>query len=384
MSRKSSKPRLAVFGMGILGGGELGQGIPVLADLFSRLSKHFDIVFYSFHPIIDTSHVPKMIKIRQPVSWRFPGRLKYLMVSAIFAWDHIMYPYSVIFAVSVYPTGKWAIVLGKIFNRPVIVQMIALEAASLPDIGYGNLSKPWLAKITKWVCYNADALVAVAEYQKQVAVKTLPTTREITVLPLRVNSKKFSYHDRIITFPVQFIHVAYYSPVKDQDTMFAAFAKIAQVIECHLTVIGNGFNVPKVHTLLQDLKITGKVTFTGFVSHAELPRYFKEAHILLHTARFETGCAVIQEAMARGVVVCGTEDGILADIGDRYAVIAPPRDAEQLAEKILRLVTDPELYQRIKNDAYQWITKYDAVWASRNYQLFIAEILSRSAKEKSG
>ncbi|MEX2231747.1 MAG: glycosyltransferase family 4 protein [Cyclobacteriaceae bacterium] len=382
MNKKSSKPRMALLGMGILGGGALGQGIPVLADLFARLSKHFDIVFYSFRPI-DTSHVPIALRVRQAVSWRFPGRLKYLMVSALFGWDHIMQPYALIFSVSVYPAGKWAIVLGKIFNRPVIVQIIALEAVALPDIGYGNLTKPWLAKITRSVCEKADALVAVAEYQKQIAIKSLPTTREISVLPLRINSNKFTYRERRISFPVQFIHIAFYSPVKDQDTMFAAFAKVASVIDCHLTVVGDGFNTSKIHAKLRDLQIEDRVTFAGVVKQSEVPRYLSDAHILLHTARFETGCAVIQEAMASGVVVCGTKVGILADIGDRYAVIVPPCDAEQLAEKILQLVHDPESYRRIKNEAYQWITKYDAAWASENYHSFIDDIISGSLKEKS-
>lgn len=383
MNRKGSKPRLALLGMGILGGGVLGQGIPVLADLFTRLSQHFDIVFYSFIPI-DISQVPKPIRVRQAVSWRLPGRLKYLMVSMRFGWDHIIHPYTSIFAVSVYPTGMWAVRLGKFFNRPVIVQIIALEAAALHDVGCGNLTKPWLAKITRAVCEEADALVAVAEYQKRVALKSLPTSRKISVLPLRIDSNKFTYRERMISFPVQFIHIAFYSPVKDQDTMFAAFARVARAIDCHLTVIGDGFNIPKVRTMLHDLQIEDRVTFTGVVMQSDLPSYFHDAHILLHTARFETGCAVIQEAMASGVAVCGTEVGILADIGDRYAVMVPPRDAEQLAGKILQLVNDPEYYRRIKNEAYQWIKKYDAVWASKNYHVFIEGMRSGSSGGETG
>jgi len=382
MARKILKPRLALLGMGILGGGVLGQGIPVLADLFDRLSKFFDVVFYSFIPI-DTRQVPESIKVRKAVSWRLPGRLKYLMVSIMFAWDHMKHPYALIFAVSVYPTGKWAVLLGKIFSRPVVVQIIALEAVGLADIGYGNLATPWLAKITRRVCEKADVLVAVAEYQRQVAIKSLPTAREIAVLPLRIDSHKFHFRERSVSFPVRFIHIAFFGPVKDQDTMFRAFAYVAGVIDCHLTVIGDGFKVPKVRAMLNDLQIADKVTLVGVVMQSELRSYLDDAHILLHTARFETGCAVIQEAMASGVAVCGTRVGILADIGHRYAVMVPPRDAEKLAEKILELVHDPISYRRITNEAHQWIAKYDAVWASQNYRYFLEQILSDSGKRKS-
>lgn len=383
MNRKGSKPRLALLGVGTLGGGHSWQGAPVQAGLFERLSQYYDIVFYSFSRI-KTTHIPKTIRVRQIVSFRLPGRVKYFLLLTRAVLDHFFGAYSLIFSVSVYPSGLFATILGKILKKPVLVQLIASEAVGPENIEYRDLIRPGLAGITKWVCKEADFLVAVAEFQKKIVLKSLPVTREITVLPLRIDSKRFSYRDRLITFPVQFIHVAHYSPVKDQDTMFKAFSKVAQVVDCHLTVIGYGFNVPGVQTVLAELKITHRVTFVGVVMQSELPRYFHDAHILLHTARFETGCAVIQEAMASGVAVCGTEVGILADIGDRYAVTVPPRDAEQLAGKILQLVNDPEHYRRMKNEAYQWIRKYDAVWASKNYHAFIEEILSGSNGGETG
>jgi glycosyltransferase involved in cell wall biosynthesis len=87
----------------------------------------------------------------------------------------------------------------------------------------------------------------------------------------------------------------------------------------------------------------------------------------LHTARFETGCAVIQEAMASGVGVCGTRVGLLADIGDEYAVIVPPQNPEMLADEILKLVNDQQKFERITTNAFNWITENDAYWSYKNY-----------------
>jgi len=371
---KRSKPRLALFAMDILGGGPVGQGIPVLNDLFERLSVHFDIVFYCFSAI-EVPRVPSSIKVRQIVSFRLPGRLKYLLLAIRFACDQLRRPYGLLFAVSIYPAGRWAIWLGKIFHRKVVVQLIALEAVALSDIGYGNLTIPWLRKITKAVCEKTDQLVTVAEYQKKIAQSSLPTDREIIVLPLRINPQNFRYIERRITHPVQFIHIAYYSPIKDQHTMFSAFAKVAQVMECHLTVIGSGYDVPEVPELLASLGIRKKVTLVGEVRQSDLPRYFDTAHILLHTARFETGCAVIQEAMASGVAVCGTNVGILADIGERYAVIVPPLNPDLLATKIISLVNNAQLYASITKEAFLWINRDDADWSFRKYLAFLRNLL---------
>jgi glycosyltransferase involved in cell wall biosynthesis len=376
MGKISPKPRIALFAMGVMGGGNMGYGIPVLNDLFERLSRDYELVYYPFSTILK-SKVPNEIKVRQ-VKWRLPGRLKYLLISLTFALDHILNPFQSIFAIAIYPTAHWAIRLGKIFNRPVAVQIIALEAVSLPDIGYGNLCIPWLKKITIKVCKKADILVTVAEYQKTIAQQSLPTSREIFVLPLRVDYHKFQYRRRKISFPVHFIHIAYYSPIKDQDMMFRAFSQVVRRIDCHLTVIGSGFGTPKIQNMLKELNIGDKVTFTGEIDQSNIPEYFQDSHILLHTARFETGCAVIQEAMASGVAVCGTEVGILSDIGSDYATIVPPGKADQLAEKILELVNDPLAYQQMTVKAYEWIKEHDSVWSYQNYKRFIDSVLLRT------
>jgi glycosyltransferase involved in cell wall biosynthesis len=219
-------------------------------------------------------------------------------------------------------------------------------------------------------------LVVVAEYQKTIAIENLATKREMTVLPLRIDCRNFPYRSRNIISPVQFIQIGFYGPVKDQDTMFEAFAKVSEEIDCRLVVIGAGFNIPKAYDLVNKLRIAEKVTFAGIVSQAELPRFFSRAHILLHTARFETGCAVVQEAMASGVAVCGTNVGLLADIGEDYAVIVPPQNPTLLANEILKLVYDNARYEFITANAFRWITQYDASWAAENYHRFIKRFIS--------
>ena|SRR5579859_2181753 len=145
--RKDSHRRIAVFGMGVIGGGPLNQGIPAIADLFKRLSLHYQIEFYSFSHI-DTSYVPPSIRVTQVTSWRIPGRAKYILLMLRFLINHIFRRYDLIFAVAAYPTGQYAVAISKLIKKPVLVQFIALEAVCLQDIGYGNLCIPWLKRIT--------------------------------------------------------------------------------------------------------------------------------------------------------------------------------------------------------------------------------------------
>jgi glycosyltransferase involved in cell wall biosynthesis len=376
MKNVSAKPRIALIGMSVMGGGSLNNGIPVLVDLFGRLSHHYEIVFYSFQKVY-RPNVPESIHVVDSPFQRLPGRLKYLLLIARIILDHIRSQYSLFFAVSAYPPGWAAIFLGRILRRPVLTQIIALEAVAMRDINFGNLTIPWLAQITRSVCSKTNWLVAVSDYQALLARRDLPTQRSIEVLPLRINPSRFRFRRRKITGPVQFIHIAYYSPIKDQDMMFRAFAQVCKSVECRLTIIGEGYQTKPVTRTLALLGIQDKVILKGFVPQNEIPFHFDDKHILLHTARFETGCAVIQEAMASGVAVCGTRVGLLSDIGDDYAIIVPPGDDQELASRILQLIDDPLLFERLTENAYQWIVKFDAQWAARNYQEFIDSKLQK-------
>jgi glycosyltransferase involved in cell wall biosynthesis len=367
------KPRIALLGKGTLDAGSLG--IPVMIDLFDRLSSDFDITFYSFLPI-DRSKVPSAITVRVPVTQRLPGRLKYFLIALRCLTDHIRNPFSLFFAVSTYPAGQWAAWLGKLVNRPSVIQLIATEAGTQDDVTVGTLSIPWQRQIAIDVCRKADHVVVVADYQTSFAAKNLTTKKPVTVLPLRINAKKFAYNERILSLPVQFVQIAFFSPIKDQYTLFRTFSLVAQQIDCRLTVIGDGFGNEEVKKLLKDLNIENKVTFLGYVMNEELPNHLKNIHFLLHTAIFETGCAVIQEAMASGIVVAGTDVGILYDIGDGFALKAPIRSPEILATKILELINKPAQYDLIRGKAYEFITAHDAVWSYQNYATYLNKIIS--------
>ena len=374
MKRGKSRSRIALLGMGIIGGGPLGQGIPAIKDLFLFLSTHYDIEFYSFKRV-DLLKVPRSIQVRQPASWRIPDRIKYMTMAIRLVLNHLRNPYDLIFGISAFPTGQYAVILSRVIRRPVIVQFIDREGVCIADIGFGNLCQPWLHKITQWVSEHATALVMVSDYQKRVANESMALSRGIDVLPLRINPLNFRFIERKITFPVQFVHIAYYHQVKDQHTLFTCFADVARKIDCHLTVIGSGYETSEVEELLKKLKLVSKVTFKGALPYSQIPNQFNTAHIMIHTSRFESCCLVMQEAMASGVAVCGTHVGILADLGDRYGIIVQPKDASRPASKILDLIENEELYERITKNAYQWITEHNEAWANENYRRLIDSLL---------
>src|SRR5882762_1065155 len=233
------KPRIAFMGasVGLPAEQGDGQGMPMLIALLARLVVDFDLVVYSLIRV-NQSKLPKGIKLRQITTLKLPQYVKYLLLIITFVVDHLRTPFSIINAISVFPAGRFAVILGAIVRRPVMVHLIGSETVMIPEIGYGDLLVPRLRRISSWVCRVADVLIVQTEYQRKMAEKNLPLDRETTILSQRVEVTKFAFRERFLSYPVKFLHVASYLPVKDQETLFRAFARIARQAECHLTVVG--------------------------------------------------------------------------------------------------------------------------------------------------
>jgi glycosyltransferase involved in cell wall biosynthesis len=251
----------------------------------------------------------------------------------------------------------------------------------MPEIGYGDLLVPRLMKITGWGCNKADVLIVQSEYQRKMTEKNLRLNRDTSVLSRRVEVEKFPYAERLITLPVNFLHIASYQPVKDQETLFRAFAKIANQVECRLTVVGHGFEVPAVKQMLIDLGIESKVKLTGEVRHEEIAGHFAKAHILLHTSHYESLCGVVQEAMASGVPVCGTNVGILSDLGEPFAVLVSPHDPDELANQTISLIHDVDRYHRQQKLARDYIIRHDADWAAKQYKDLFEKLINKQKSD---
>jgi glycosyltransferase involved in cell wall biosynthesis len=152
--------------------------------------------------------------------------------------------------------------------------------------------------------------------------------------------------------------VANLTEVKDQRTLIETFAILHAQIDCHLTIVGPDYLQGEVHRLVDSKGLGGAITFTGPVRHTELPSYLERAHVLLHTSLYESLAVAVLEAMASGVVVCGTAVGILSDLNGLACLAVAPGDSLGLAASVLRLLADRNELARIRHNAREWTERH--------------------------
>jgi glycosyltransferase involved in cell wall biosynthesis len=101
--------------------------------------------------------------------------------------------------------------------------------------------------------------------------------------------------------------------------------------------------------------VASHVLFTGQVAHPEVRHHLAGADIFACPTIIEAQNKVIPEAAAVGTPSVATETtGIVSYLAPREACISiPPRSPQALAEGILRLLNEPDLYKKIQDNALE-------------------------------
>jgi glycosyltransferase involved in cell wall biosynthesis len=365
---RSGKKKLA-----FLGGG--AHTIPSYRALLEGLTREYDVIVY-FEFFLEITQAPYQTRmISRNTKFRRWRELRFFLLILN---DLFTKQFDIIHCHSTYPSGFFGIVLGKLFRLPVVVSLDAAEASALPEIGFGDLLNSRRRAINKWVIKEADAVIALTGFLKTEVNINLGVQRPIEVIPRGVDRQKFKFTKNEITKPLRILNVAYLNAIKDQETLLKAFSIINASIASKLIQIGKDYSNGSFQLLAKDLGIADHVEFKGFIPNEFLPPYYENAQILLHTSRYESQAVVVNEALASGLLVCGTHVGLLADLNGLCCTTVKPGDYRGLADVVINLVMDRNRVEELKTRSYEWTMKHDLHWTiDRHLQLY-KKLLSSS------
>lgn len=117
-----------------------------------------------------------------------------------------------------------------------------------------------------------------------------------------------------------------------------------------------------------DLEIAHLIDFKGFIEHDSIYQYYESADVLLHTSLFESQAVVVNEAMAHGLLVCGTHVGLLADLAGECCVTVPTGDSKALASKVIETLADQNSCDRLLAKSKEWLLLHDLAWTASRYK----------------
>jgi glycosyltransferase involved in cell wall biosynthesis len=139
---------------------------------------------------------------------------------------------------------------------------------------------------------------------------------------------------------------------KAQHTVIDAFARVrARFPDARLVLAGlSGDSAPDglgsyrdyLDRRVEALGLTGSVSFPGFLSQADMPRFYGAIDVLAHPSHEEPFGLVLVEAMASEKPVVAIDGGGVPEIitSGRDGYLVPKEEPEVMADALLRILCD--------------------------------------------
>lgn len=361
---KNNKKRILIFSLAyhpVIGGAEVA-----VKEITDRLSEYeFDMVTLRF----DNEH-PAEEKVGNVQVYRFSGsKLLFSMQASMFAKElHGRKSYDAVWSIMAARAGGAALFFK--YSHPEVPFVLTLQEGD--PIWYMKLrSLYYINPFFKKIFTNADRVQAISNYLADYA-RTMGYRGEVEVIPNGVDTAKFKARSAKKRKDMR-DKLGY----KESDKVLVTTSRlvtknrVGDIVESlaflredvKLLIIGDGQFRPKLESMTSDLGFTDRVKFMGHVPYEEVPDYLSASDIFVRTPINEGFGNSFVEAMAAGLPVIATPVGGIIDFleNEETGLFASTRDPESIADKVRRLIKDPELSkklvinaQKMVKDRYEW------------------------------
>ena len=242
---------------------------------------------------------------------------------------------------------------------PSVVTVYDLSFKLTPDrFRQRPAQRLYLSALTAHSCRRARRVIAISESTKEDVIRFWGIDRErvdvaypglhpaFRPLP-RPEVEAFRARRGL---PDRFVlYLGTLEPRKNLSTLVRAFATLhASHPTLHLILAGaKGWLYHDLFALVQELNLTDKVIFPGFVPAEELVLWYNAAAVFAYPSSYEGFGIPVTEALACGRPVVTSNVSSLPEAGGDAAIFAPPGDGDALRDALARALTvEPEALAR--------------------------------------
>jgi len=207
--------------------------------------------------------------------------------------------------------------------------------------------------ITRYSIEQSDGVTSISEYLRRRTFDVFSVTRPIEVITNFINTETYRPLERKANPRPVLIHISNFRPVKRVTDCVRILDRVRRQVDAVLWMVGDGPDRGSAESLAVELGVDSYVEFLG--KQNMIPRLIQAADVLLLPSDLESFGLAALEAMACGVPPVATNAGGVPELvrDGITGFLAAPGDIERQADAVVRLLTDPGLYQRTAQEARQ-------------------------------
>lgn len=259
------------------------------------------------------------------------------------------------------PQGFVAVMLKPLLGCKVVISVHGADIYTLNG-RFMKIFKRFALKHANAVIVNSSASKAVCEQL---------LSREYKVIPMGVDTDVFKPRPfRPLGKVLEILFVGRLSEQKGSQYLCQAAQLLKDFdVPARITIIGDGDYRADLEAYVRQHGLESSVSFIGGVPHEKIASYYQKADVLVGPSIEskdgwqEAFGLVFAEASAAGLPIIATDTGGIKDIVHNgiNGLIVPQKDAEAIAQAIIKLRDDPELYRAMVKagpglirDNYSW------------------------------
>jgi len=192
---------------------------------------------------------------------------------------------------------------------------------------------------------RAAALVAVSAATATLLAERVRPQAPVHVIPHGVDHARFHPDDsgddgtaraRVGVAPPYVAFLGTLEPRKDVPTLVRAFDRLAgSRPELTLVLVGaQGWGMDAVERAVAEASHRHRIRMLGYVAEGDMPAVLRGASVVAYPSLEEGFGLPVLEALACGVPVVTTSGTVMEEVAAGAALLAPPGDADRLAEAL--------------------------------------------------
>ena len=238
-----------------------------------------------------------------------------------------------------YPDGVAAVMLGRHFNKPVIVSALGSDITQLP-------SHAWPRRLIRWAAERTYAMISVCETLRHDMIRLGLPGERIHALRNGVDLELFYPEPTAQARAALGFHgftllsVGHLIERKGHDKVIAALPHLPGV---HLMIVGDGPERGQLKALCEQLGVQDRVRFAGLLSQPQLRTCYSAADALVLASNREGWANVLLEAIACGAPALASDVGGTAEVVRCHAagLLLQTNTAAGVVDAVRRLRADP-------------------------------------------